>query len=215
MLKGFILACGLAAAASAQQWEIGAIGGYGFAPDLTVKNAAGSASTGFKNGMTIGVFGGGDTHDRWSGEARYLYRFSDLKLSSGGTSADFGAHTHIAHADFLYHFRPRQSHMRPFVAVGGGAEILIGTGLESAGQPLGTFAALTATHEILPVGDVGFGVKINLRPGLRFRVEMRDYISPAPNKVIAPAPGATLGGVVNDIVGVAAISYTWGAYGDR
>jgi hypothetical protein len=86
---------------------------------------------------------------------------------------------------------------------------MIGSGIESAGQPLGNFAAFTATREILPVADVGTGLKIDLHKNLRFRVEVRDYISPAPNKVIAPAPGASLGGVLNDIQAMVGFSLTW------
>ena len=37
----------LAAAAFGQEWYVGAIGGYGFAPTLNVKGPLGSASTGF------------------------------------------------------------------------------------------------------------------------------------------------------------------------
>ncbi len=121
MLKKIIFACGLAAgAASAQEWEIGAIGGYGFAPDLTVKGPAGTANTGFNNGFAIGVYGGNDTYQYWSGEARYLYRQSDLKLSSGGTSVNFGGSSQLVTADFLVHFRPRESKIRPFILFGGG-----------------------------------------------------------------------------------------------
>jgi hypothetical protein len=158
----------------------------------------------------VGVFAGDDMYKFWSGELRYLYRFDDLKLSSGNvTTPNFGAHTHIITTDFLGHFRPKGSTFRPFIAFGGGAKVMVGSGIESAGQPLGSFAALTATHEILPVGDVGAGVKIDLHKNLRLRVEMRDYISPAPNKVIAPAPGASLGGVLNDLQGMVGLSLTW------
>ena len=59
------------------------------------------------------------------------------------------------------------------------------------------------------MADIGAGFKMDLRKNLRFRVEMRDYISPAPNKVIAPAPGASLGGVMNDIQGMVGFSLTW------
>jgi Outer membrane protein beta-barrel domain len=211
MLKKLALTGLLAAGmACAQEWEIGAIGGYGYAPHLTVSKGTTSAHTGIRPGAVVGVFAGDDTYKYWSGELRYLYRFDDLKLSSGNIKApNFSAHTHIVTADFLGHFRPKGSRVRPFIAFGGGAKILIGSGIESAGQPLGTFAALTATHEILPVADVGAGFKIDLHKNLRLRVEMRDYISPAPNKVIAPAPGASLGGVLNDIQGMVGFSLTW------
>jgi hypothetical protein len=211
MLKKLALTGLLAAGvACAQEWEVGAIGGYGYAPHLTVNKGSASAETGISSGGVVGVFAGDDMYKFWSGELRYLYRFDDLKLSSGNVKApNFGAHTHIITTDFLGHFRPKGSTFRPFIAFGGGAKVMVGSGIESAGQPLGSFAALTATHEILPVGDVGAGVKIDLHKNLRLRVEMRDYISPAPNKVIAPAPGASLGGVLNDLQGMVGLSLTW------
>ena len=213
MLKKLALTALLAAgAASAQvhEWEVGAIGGYGYAPHLTVSKGSTSADTGIRHGGIVGVFAGEDMYDYWSGEIRYLYRFDDLKLSSGSIKApNFSAHTHIVTADFLGHFRPRGSRMRPFIAFGGGAKIMVGSGIESAGQPLGQYAALTATHEVLPTADVGAGIKWDFKKNLRFRVEARDYISPAPNKVIAPAPGASLGGVLNDIQGMVGFSLTW------
>jgi hypothetical protein len=211
MLKKLALTGLLAAGvACAQEWEVGAIGGYGYAPHQTVSNKSGSADTGIRHGAVVGVFAGEDMYDYWSGEIRYLYRFDNLKLSSGNIkAANFSAHTHIVTADFLGHFRPRGSHVRPFIAFGGGAKIMVGTGIESAGQLLGNFAAFTATHEILPTADIGAGIKWDLRKNLRFRVEARDYISHVPNKVIAPAPGASLGGVMNDIQGMVGFSLTW------
>jgi hypothetical protein len=205
-LTGFLVA----GVACAQEWEVGALGGFGFGPHLTVSRGNASADTGLRYGGVAGVFAGEDMYKYWSGEIRYQYRFDNLKLSSGSiTAPNFSAHSHIITADFLGHFRPRGSHMRPFVAFGGGAKILVGSGIESAGQPLGNFAALTATHEVLPVADVGGGIKIDIHKHLRVRLEGRDYISPAPNKVIAPAPGASLGGVLNDFQGLVGFSLIW------
>jgi hypothetical protein len=199
----------LVATAFGQEWYLGATGGYAFAPDLTVNSPAGSASTGFDNGYAVGVFFGGDTYTYWGGEVRYLYRQSDLKLESGGVSTHFAANTNILNADFLWHLRPRESSLRPFIVFGAGMKFLDGTGTESASQPLGRFAALTSTRETIPVGDVGIGIKKNFHKSWQFRVEVRDYIGPAPHKVIAPAPGATLSGWMNDIIGSVSIAYRW------
>jgi hypothetical protein len=208
MVKGFLFVCCFAASvASAQEWYVGGTGGYAFAPDLTVKSPAGSANAGFVNGGAVGGFFGADTYNYWGGEVRYLYRFSDLKLSSGGTSVHFGAHTNIIHADFLGHFRPRESRIRPFIAFGAGIKVLQGTGAESADQPLGDIAALTHTLETLPVADVGAGVKVNFGKAWQVRFEVRDYLSPAPNKVILPDPGGSISGWVNDVVGLVSIAY--------
>jgi len=73
-----LLAAGLA---SAQEWEIGAIGGYGYAPHLTVSRSNSSADTGIRYGGVVGVFAGEDMYNYWSGEVRYVYRLDNLKLS--------------------------------------------------------------------------------------------------------------------------------------
>jgi len=208
IFTGLLAAC--IASAEKNEWEVGAIGGYGYAPHLTVSNKTGSANTGIRHGAEVGVFAGEDMYNYWSGEVRYLYRFDNLKLSSGNIkAANFSAHTHIITADFLGHFRERGARMRPFIAFGGGAKVFVGTGIESAAQPLGNLAALTATRETVGMVDVGAGIKMNLRNHVRFRVEMRDYISPAPKNLIAPAPGASLRGILNDIQGLVGISATW------
>ena len=199
----------LAGAVWAQKWEFGAIGGAGFSPDVTLQSAAGSAATGLKTGPVAGVYVGADSASHWGGEIRYLYRWSDLKLSSGNTKVDFAGHTHILHFDFLGYLQPEGTRVRVFGAFGAGIKVLTGTGQESAAQPLANFAALTATRENLPVGDAGAGVKFDINPHARMRFEIRDYISPTPSKVIAAAPGVTIGGVLNDIQALASIAYTW------
>ena len=210
MWKGIFVALALAAGmAHAQQWEVGVSGGYGYASSLTVKSPAGSANAGFNNGGAFGVFGGNDTYNYWSGEARYLYRESSLNLSSGSTSLDFPAHTHLLTGAFLAHLRPRSAHIRPFIAFGGGLRIFDGTGHESASQPLGNIAALTHTQEVLPTADLGAGVKVNVSAHMRVRVEIRDYLGPPPSRVITAVPGGSISGWLNDIQGLVSVSYTW------
>jgi len=77
--------------------------------------------------------------------------------------------------DLLVHATPRGAPMRPFVAVGAGATIFI------------QFAALTHTSEIKPLLSAGGGMKFPLRPRLEFRAEVRDYITPAPEKLMGGA----------------------------
>lgn len=204
----FAAAAGLANAQESQ-WEVGGIGGVGFSPNMTVKNATTSASASVRPGLTVGVYAGQNMYRYWSGEVNYLYRAGDLKLSGNGQSARFAAHTHLITGDFLAHFKPRGAHIRPFISFGGGIEVMEGTGRESFNQPLGNLAALTATREVLPVGEIGAGVKIQLANHLQLRVQARDYISQAPHEVIAPAPGARLSGIRQDIIGTAAIALTW------
>jgi hypothetical protein len=210
MRKGLICAVVLAAAtASAQQWDVGIVGGIGMATDFTVKNASTSAAAGFKNGAVFGAYAGEDSFRYWSGEVNYLYRQSNFKLEGAGKSADFAGHTHLITFDMLGHFRPKGSRIRPFVSFGGGAKVMVGTGQESANQPLGSLAALTNTREILAVGEVGAGVKIQVTKRFRIRVQVRDFISQKPQDVIATAPGATLSGMSNDILGTVSLGWSW------
>ena len=121
----------------------------------------------------------------------------------------FGGHSDLMHADFLRHFAPRESKVRPFIAVGGGVRFLAGTGTESSTQPLGNYAALTATRESLPVIDAAVGVRVKYQNRVELRFEVRDYMSPAPSQVIAVAPGASLSGWFNDIVASGSIGYSF------
>lgn len=205
-----------AAMACAQEWDVGVIGGFGAAHDLSVKNDSGSATAGFHSGLVLGVYGGEDMYRYWSGEATYLFREGDLKLSSAGTSESFSAHQHLMTGEILAHFKPREQRFRPFVSFGGGLRVLVGTGDEGVFQPLGCsapgplcFAALTATHQVQPVFTVGGGVKYKLNNHLRIRVQIRDFLSGQPKDVIAPGPGATLKGIPNDFIGTFSLGYIW------
>ena len=211
MLKGFILGCCLAggAAFGQGQYYLGAMGGGGFTPDLSVQGTSGKANASLSNGGAFGALFGDDMYNYWGGEVRYLYRVGDLKLSSAGTSAHFEARTNIIHADFLGHLRPRESRIRPFIAFGAGIRIIKGTDIESFDQPLSSIATFSHTLETMPLADVGGGVKVNFGKSWQARVEMRDYLSPAPNKVITPAAGSSISGWLQDIVGLASISYTF------
>jgi hypothetical protein len=206
----FILALAFPAISSAQ-YGVGGLGGYA-APSfgLSVSRDSASASTGFAHGGVGGFIIGMNSSRRLGGETRYLIQFGSMKLSQGGTDVRFGARSHTIHYDLLIHTRPRGAPMRPFVAVGAGARIFQGTGREQTYQPLIQFAALTHTSEIKPLISAGGGIKFLIRPRLEFRAEVRDYITPAPEKLITPVPGAKIHGWVHDVVPMAGIVYLFG-----
>jgi hypothetical protein len=206
LLSSAILAAG---AAFAQGWELGADGGFSYAPNLSVTEPPATASVGIGHGGVVGAYLGEDAYRYFGGEVRYLYGFGDLQASSSNTSASFGRRIHIITFDIVGYLRPPESRVCPFMALGGGAEVLDGTGAESAAQPLGNFVALTHTRQTLGVGDVGVGFKIGLSRRLRFRIEAHDYIGPSPGKVIAAAPGASISGFMNNIVATVSIAWTW------
>jgi hypothetical protein len=189
-----VFCCG----ATAQVWEMGALGGYGVTKNVTVNNASSSADAGLKSGPMFGFVAGSNDYQRLAGEASYLYRQSDLKLSGAGKSATFGGHTQFVDFRLLLHFTDREQRLRPFVAIGGGVAIFTGTGQESAAQPLNTLAALTHTQDTKPMLSAAAGLKYRVSRHLSIRGEFRDYVTPFPDKVIAPVPGASAGGWLNN-----------------
>jgi hypothetical protein len=153
---------------------------------------------------------GNNLYPRLSGELRYTYLQSDLKVSSGGSEAAFGGAAHAIHYDLLWHFGKREGIVQPFVAVGGGMKLYQGTGAEQAYQPLNQFAYLTHTQQVEPMISAGGGVRIALKPNMYLRAEFRDYLTPFPGHVIAAAPDEHINGWVHDFVPLVGISYTFG-----
>ncbi|MCS6952319.1 MAG: hypothetical protein RMK57_05185 [Bryobacterales bacterium] len=186
--------------ATAQEWELGGVGSYGFSRGLAAYAPVGTATTGFASGYAWGVLAGHNPHRLVGGEIRYAFRRGDLRVERGGQKATMRGHAHLVHYDVVVHAADRGAWVRPFFAVGGGARAFRGTGLERAVQPLSQFVLLTRTHQTLPVLSVGGGVKIRVSRWLSFRLEARDYVSPAPDKLLTPAPGAEIRGWLHDVV---------------
>lgn len=206
ILTALVLA---APACLAQKWEVGGVTGGGFTNDLTVVNAIGTASAGFDRGLAFGALLGQNLYPRVSGELRYTYNRSDLRVSAAGESATFKGLTQSMHYDILFHARRARSRVQPFAAAGGGLRVFRGIGAESAYQPLSTFALLTKTSQWAPMATFGGGIKYAIRPRVLLRIEVRDYFSRFPANLIAPAPGSHLAGWLHDVVPMAGISFVF------
>ena len=199
----------LAPAAFAQKWEVGVAGGGSFYTSQTVKNAIGNADAGLANGFLASAWLGNNSGGTLSGELRYDYERNDLKLNSGGTNVNFGGQANAIHYDFVLHFAPSESHIRPFVSAGAGVKVFSGTGKEQDFQPLSNIALLTKTSQVEALVSVGGGVKVALSPSVQLRLEAHDFLSPFPKNVIAPAPGSTIGGWLQDFVVMAGLSFSF------
>jgi hypothetical protein len=209
MSKRFFAVLALTAGAGwAQQYEVGAVAGAGFAMSQNVTGSAGTASAGFNTGVAFGGYIGHNMYRHLSGEVRYNYLRSSLRLASAGTDVNFGGEAHAVHYDLIFHTR-KDKRTTIFAAVGGGMKYYRGTGQEAAYMPLSQFAYLTKTHELKPMISAGGGIKYTLSPKVFLRIEARDYITAFPQKVITPAPGQKVGGMVHDIVPMVGISYTF------
>ncbi len=204
----FVLLIAAVPACFAQQWEFGASAGASFLNGVPVTSSTGSASAGFKPGATFGVFAGQNLYRRISGEIRYGFIMSDLRVQGGGQEATFAGQAHVLHYDILLHTLKGDNRREYYVALGGGMKVFRGTGKETAYQPLMQYALLTKTVAVKPMASVGGGVKLAIAPRLSLRLEVRDYMTPFPKEVIAPAAGAKIGGtLLHDIVPMATLSF--------
>jgi len=204
LLVCLILAAG---AAQAQTREIGVIGGGAVLPGIPIQGAPAGTSAGFEPGVAGGVLLGQDLYSHWGGEIRYLFEQRDLLVSSGSQTASFTGQAHVIYYDLIYYTRPRKERVRPYLAAGGGMKLFRGTGAEEAYRPLMQYAYLTRTRQLAPMLSVGGGVKWPIGTRMALRVECRDQITSFPNKLIAPAPGMTLKGWLNDFVPMVSLSW--------
>jgi hypothetical protein len=202
----FALTC-IGSTAFAQKWEVGAAAGGSFYTSQTVKNAVANADASLANGFALSAWLANNNNNTIGGELRYDYESSDLKLGSNGTHVGFGGRTNAIHYDFLLHFAPAESHVRPFLAGGAGVKLYSGTGTEQVFQPLSDIALLTKTSQVLPLVSVGGGLKFSLTRASTLRLEAHDYLTPFPKNVIAPAAGSKVGGWLSDFVLSAGLSF--------
>lgn len=194
----------------AQQYELGALGGYGTAFGLSAKSAAGaSADTGIRGGIALGVFFSDSLYGRLGGEFHYLYRAGRFRVESGGEKAELAGRSHLFHYDFVYHTTPPGERIRPFASAGIGGRVYQATGIERAFQPLQQFVVVTKTSDGKVLLTIGGGVKYLRSNGMILRFEVRDYFTPAPTGILFPPPGAKVGGWLHDVVPQVGIAYTF------
>ena len=198
-----------AAASFAQQWGVGGGVGGSFLPAVSVSGSRESATTGFRPGVAAGAFLGQRLYKHLSGEIRYTFLQSDLKLAGGGTTATFSGNAHAVYYDVLVHTNHGESRAEIFGAIGGGMKIFRGTGKEAAYQSLSQFGYFTKAQTVKPMLSAGSGVKFKLSPRFALRTEFRDFVTPFPKELITPAPGVKFGSLLHNFVPMASISYEY------
>jgi hypothetical protein len=198
-----------ATAAFAQQWEFGAVGGGSLLNHVSATSPAGDAKAGFAPGFAAGVFVRENMRRfaHLSGELRYEYMQSDLRLSAGSQTAQFSGAAHAIHYDVVYHTNRGESRMQFFGAVGGGVKDFVGTGTEEASQPLSQYGYFTKAQNLKPMITAGAGFTYALAPKLFLRAEVRDFITAFPTAVLTPPPGVKYGSLLNEIVPMVGIVY--------
>jgi len=194
-------------AAMAQKWEVGVGAGGGFYTSQDVTLGSNSAAANFKTNVAGSVWVGQNISDRWGGELRYSYQPGDAQLKQNSAQASFGAEAHSVNYSLLLHTKPTSAKVRPFISGGAGIKFYRGTGTETITQSLSQYALLTKANDLTALVSVGGGVKVRLGTHAWLRLDVHDYMSPFPKKVITPNAGASVGGWLNDIVPMVAISF--------
>src|SRR5258706_3065836 len=200
---------GLAPAAWAQKWEFGGGIGGSFYPSRDVSNGSTSASAGIRTNVASGVWLGQNSSGKWGGEVRFDYQLGDLSLERGSTKTTLTAQSYGLHYDVLWHATRRGSKVRPFLAAGAGIKVYRATGQPGVVQPLSQYALLTKGDELKALLSLGAGGKWQIANSLQVRLEGHDYNTPFPKEMIAPNRGSKAPGILQNIVPMLAIAYTF------
>lgn len=179
------------------EFEIGGLGLISAYSSNNVSGAGGnSASLSGDVGFSAGFFLGQTMADRWGGEFRYTFFKNDFTLDLGSDNGKLNGQSHAIHYDVLYYFSDPDARIRPYVAGGFGIKNYRGTGDADPFQPGSDLALLTATSQTKPAGDFGAGVKFRVGKSAFFRVEFRSFVTGIPEKVLTPAAGAKIDGLM-------------------
>jgi hypothetical protein len=199
----------VAAAASAQNYEIGAAAGSGAYHDASITAPSGQAQAGMGNAIAPSVVVCDNMYERVSGEFRYLYQGGQPFISLGGVKGTMAGKSHTFVYDALIQLRGRERRIRPYFAIGAGVKGYVTPGPAPSPEPFPKVAALLGKSQWTLVGSVGGGVKVKVREHILLRFDIRDYVTQFPKQQISPAAGATLSGLLQQITPMGGVSFVF------
>jgi opacity protein-like surface antigen len=198
-----------AMAAAAQEWELGADIGYGVYRNGSIFAPGGDATAGVRNRFAAGAVFCEDLYEHISGEIRYQYQDGHPFLSSGSVSKDIQGQSHAFTYDLLFHFKPRDHKIRPFIAAGAGIKYYEVVGPAPVPQPIPAIATLNSINELKFLVSLGGGVKYRLREHVLLRADFRDYLTQFPKRQLAPAANGTARGIFQQFTPMFGVSYVF------
>ena len=207
-LLGFAVAMACSCVCSAQEWELGAVGGYGWYYNPSITNPASSGRVGFPPRAAVGVVLGDDLFNYVGGEFRYLFRYGGPQLESNRITETAPGYTNAITYDGLLYMTNRESTIRPFVAAGVGVKIFTGSG-RNLTQPLAGLAVLRQVSQVEPAISFGGGLKYLVARHIQLRLDFRIYMTPLPDEVIRPTALSTINRWLFDFVPLGGISYVF------
>ncbi len=196
-----------AGAAFGQHYEIGGDIGYGWYHNGTIYAPGGDATAGIRNRFTAGALIGDDMYEHISGEIRYQYQDGHPFLATGGKSQDIQGQSQTITYDVLFHLKPRESKVRPFVESGIGVKGYVIAGPPPFPQPFPAIATLSTIDQWLFVVSVGAGLKYRVSDHFVIRGDFRDYITTFPSLQLMPAAHGTARGIFQQFTPMFGVSY--------
>ncbi|HUE03740.1 MAG TPA: outer membrane beta-barrel protein [Bryobacteraceae bacterium] len=192
-----------------QQYEMGAVIGYGFYRDGTIYSPAGNAQAGIRNRFAAGIILGDEFSDYVSAEFNYLYHDGHPFLRAAGVKSDIQGNSDALTGELLFHFKKREHRWRPFLAGGVGGKEYVIAGPAPFPQPIPQIASLTTNDVWKVVFSAGGGITFRLIPHMLLRAEFQDYLTTFPRQEIVPAPHNTARGIFEQFTPVLGVSYTF------
>lgn len=193
----------------AESWEWSGSFGWSFFRNATIFAPGGTATAGFRNRFAAGMAVTENRFKYISGEIRYTYQDGDPFVAGRGVRTNIQGQSHALHYDVLVHMRSRSARLRPFVAVGAGAKFYVVSGPEPMVQPLADIGRLAARDEAKLLVSLGGGVKWYWGEHVVVRVDFRNYLTPYPKRLLAPAPGGTGRGLIQQLTPLLGVGYVF------
>jgi hypothetical protein len=206
------LAILFSSACFAQQWEIGALGGYGWYNDATISNPFGSADVTIASKGAVGAVFGQNMYKHIGGEVRWLLIFGGPELKANGITLSRPGFSNLVHYDLLVHITSDEARFRPFIAGGAGVRVFSVSSRRDffpppPGSPLAGFAILKPEDQAKPLISAGAGLKCRITHGLQLRFDFRAYMTPVPDDVFRRVGRSDFHGWLTNFVPTLGVSY--------
>ncbi len=202
-----LILLGVLSPAMAQNWEAGGAVGFGFYRSTAI-NGPGAGSAGFGPRFALSAMAGKALAGRFAVEGRYIYQDGDLQIRGRGTQANLDGDSSAVLGDLVYSLVGPHAPLRPYIAAGGGIKVYRGTENPAPDEPLMDLALLHRATQTVGLLSYGGGVKWRFGEHWLVRLDVRDNVSPFPDRIISAASGMRVNRWLHDFVPMLGLS--WG-----
>jgi hypothetical protein len=204
-----MVAAALSFPCAAQEWELGAAGGYGWHVNPSIISAAGSIQSGFDSKGVMGVVFGQNMYEHIGGELRWIYQFGGPHLKSQGVETSATGYSNLLTYDVLFHMSHREAKLRPYVSGGAGIKVYTDSQHRFVGQPFFDSAILVSRSQVVAAISAGGGLKYQVSRDILLRFDFRTYFTPAPDEILRPVRASYIHGWMYNLVPLGGISFVF------